>query len=101
MEQRWCPGVYKLLYAAMRSSATQPSARPICCAGPATNFCTHDPPCLAPGREYQGNLRLWAASRIHGYLTSANANYMGPADQWTADQQWLFEWVLEALLVHH
>ncbi len=51
--------------------------------------------------QYQGNLRLWGAQRIAGYLNQANANYMGPANQWDAEQQWLFEWVLETLLVHH
>ncbi len=66
-----------------------------------TGYCTHEPPCLAPGRQYQCNLRLWGAQRISGYLNTANVNYMGPANQWDANQQWLFEWVLETLLVHH
>jgi hypothetical protein len=73
----------------------------ILCAGPATGYCTHDPPCLAPGALYQGNLRLWGAARIIGYLQRGNLCYMGPANQWDDEQQWMFDRVIETLLVHH
>jgi hypothetical protein len=75
-------------------------AIPFPCAGPATGYCTHDPPCLAPGAQYQGNLRLWAAARIQGYLNPNQNSYMGPANQWDAEQQWLFDNVVETLVVH-
>jgi hypothetical protein len=34
------------------------------------------------------------------YLNPSNVNYMGPANQWNAEQQWMFDWVAEALVVH-
>ncbi len=50
---------------------------------------------------YMRAQRLWAAARIDGYLDPQNAKYMGPADQWDAEQQWMFDRVAEALVVHH
>jgi hypothetical protein len=44
--------------------------------------------------------RLWAAARIKGYLNNNQLCYMGPANQWDAEQQWMFDRVVEALVMN-